>query len=68
MNFCVIMIKNRDIGNKREKDNYFEGTNHLSLEKKKIREVETGSANFLDSSSLIMLVAYMQLNPISHLS
>lgn len=61
------MIKNRDIGNKREKDNYFEGTNLLSLEKK-IREVETGSANFLDNSSLIMLVAYMQLNPISHLS
>ena len=68
MNFCVIMIKNRDIGNKREKDNYFEGTNLLSLEKKKIREVETGSANFLDNSSLIMLVAYIQLNPISCLS
>lgn len=61
-------VKNRDIGIKRKIDNYFEGTNLLSLEKKKIREVETGSANFLDNSSLIMLVAYMQLNPISHLS
>ena len=61
-------VKNGDIGIKRKIDNYFEGTNLLSLEKKKIREVETGSVNFLDNSSLIMLVAYMQLNPISHLS